>query len=53
MEPVFYTVKEINGDYALLVSDAGQENSVAMFQLPEGTDVGRRLKRENFEWELI
>lgn len=53
MGTVYYTVKAINGDYALLVSDGGQENSVAMFQLPEGTDVGKRLKRENFEWELI
>ena len=24
-----------------------------MFLLPEGTDVGSRLKWENFEWELL
>ena len=49
MDPVFYTVQNINGDYAYMVSDTG----VAMFLLPEGTDVGSRLKWENFEWELI
>ena len=53
MEPVFYTVRNINGDYAYMVSDTGVENQVAMFLLPESTDVGSRLKWENFEWELL
>lgn len=48
----FYTVWEINGDYAELVSDGGQEHSITMFLLPEGTTVGSRLKLENFQWEL-
>ena len=26
MEPVFYTVRNINGDYAYMVSDTGVEN---------------------------
>lgn len=52
MEPIFYTVREINGDYAELVSDGGQEHSITMFLLPEGTTVGSRLKLENFQWEL-
>ena len=43
MEPVYYTVETINGDYAYLRSDGGVENQVAMFLLPEGTDVGVRL----------
>ena len=51
MEPVAYTVRTINGDYAYLISDSGVENQVAMFLLPEGTDVGRLLW-ENFEWSL-
>ena len=50
MEPVYYTVVSIDGDYARMVSDSGVENQVAMFLLPEGTDVGSRLVRENFEW---
>jgi len=53
MGPVFYTVQNINGDYAYMTSDEGVENQVTMFLLPEGTDVGSRLKWENFEWELF
>jgi len=53
MVPVFYTVQSINGDYAYMTSDEGIENQVTMFLLPEGTDVGSRLKWENFEWELL
>ena len=47
------TVRTINGDYAYLVSDQGAENQVAMFLLPEGTDVGSRLKCEDFQWTLV
>lgn len=36
-----------------MISDAGVDNQVPMFQLPEGTDVGSRLKWENLEWELL
>jgi len=46
VEPVYYTVKSIDGDYAHLISDGGVENQVAMFLLPEGTTVGNRLVRE-------
>ena len=53
MEPVYYTVDSINGDYAYMTSDGGVENQVAMFLLPEGTDVGSRLLWENFEWTLV
>lgn len=53
MEPVHYTVDSINGDYAYMTSDGGVENQVAMFLLPEGTDVGSRLLWENFEWTLV
>ena len=52
MEPTWYTVNTINGDYAYMTSDAGVENQVAMFLLPEGTDSGSRLLFENFEWTL-
>ena len=53
MEPVYYTVQTINGDYAYLLSDSGVDNQVAMFLLPEGTDVGSRLLFEKFEWTLL
>ena len=53
MGPIFYPVRRINGDYAELVTDEGQEHSITMFLLPEGTTVGSRLKWEDFQWELI
>lgn len=53
MEPVYYTVNAIDGDYARMTSDNGVENQVAMFLLPEGTTVGSRLSRELMEWKLI
>lgn len=53
MGPVFYTVQNINGNYAYMVSDTGVDNQVAMVLLPEGTDVDSRLKWENFERELL
>lgn len=52
MEPMFYTVTDINGDYAHLMGDQGHEHSITMFLLPEGTTVGSRLKLENFIWTL-
>ena len=53
MDPIFYTVRAINGDYADLVADDGREHSITMFLLPEGATLGSRLKLENFQWELI
>ncbi len=53
MDPIYYTVLAVNGDYAELVTDEGQPHSITMFLLPEGTTVGSRLKLENFQWELI
>lgn len=53
MEPVYYTVDSIDGDYAQMISDNGVENQVAMFLLPEGTTVGSRLVRNVLEWSLI
>lgn len=43
MDPIFYTVRSINGDYADLVTDEGGEHSITMFLLPEGTTLGSRL----------
>ena len=53
MEPTYYTVDSINGDYAYLTGEQGLENQVAMFLLPEGTDVGSKLLWENFQWTLV
>lgn len=53
MGPMEYTVLSINGDYAELRSDSGVDNQVAMFLLPEGTDIGSRLLYEAFQWTLL
>ncbi len=53
MDPIFYTVESIAGDYAVLRTDDGREMSITMFLLPEGTDAGSRLKLENFQWSLL
>lgn len=53
MDPIYYTVRAINGDYAELAADGGGEHSITMFLLPEGTTLGSRLKLENFQWELV
>ena len=53
MDPIFYTVQAINGDYADLLTDNGQPHSITMFLLPEGTSVGTRLMLENFMWEIV
>lgn len=53
MNPVYLTVREICGDYALLVSDSGETRQTAIFLLPEGITDGTRLKFENFSYEII
>ncbi len=52
MGTTYYPVTAINCDYAQMVSDAGVDNTVALFLLPDGVAVGTRLKRENFEWSV-
>ena len=52
MQPIFYRVEAINGDYATLRSDGGAEHGITMFLLPEGTGLGSRLMLENFVWTL-
>ena len=53
MESITYTVRRIDGDYAILVSDGGIENTVARALLPLETDEGMRLLWENFAYTLI
>ena len=53
MESITYTVYRIDGDYAILVSDDGIENTVARALLPLETDEGMRLLWENFVYTLI
>lgn len=50
MGPIHYTVRQIAGDYAILVSEDGTENQVAMALLPPGIDEGDRLVWENLSY---
>lgn len=53
MEKILYIVRDIIGDYAILVDEKGDENNVAMFFLPENIAIGSKLCFENFEYELL
>lgn len=53
MEPVLYTVKRIDGDYAVLVDEKGDENRVAMALLPMEIDEGSKVLCEYFSYTLV
>ena len=44
MEEKIYSVKDISGEYATLTDEGGEELFIAMALLPEGVDVGTKLK---------
>ncbi len=52
MEPIFYTVSKIDGDYAILISETGEQNPVAMALLPQGIQEGDRLVCEFFSYRI-
>ena len=52
MQSVRYTVKDIDGDYAVLTSNGVDENRVARALLPFETDVGTVLIYENFSYDI-
>lgn len=57
MGPYFYIVESVNGDYAYLrrtdISDDGEPFMIALALLPEGMDIGTRLRWENLEYSVI
>ena len=53
MQPVVYTVRQINGDYAMLLSENGVENMVAMALLPLETDEGIKLLWKDFSYSVL
>ena len=56
MEPKDYTVVRIEGEYAYLRADgaeAGEDLFIAMALLPEGVDIGTKLKYEMFSYEIV
>lgn len=44
------TVQEIAGDYAILISESGNERQVALALLPEDLQEGDKLLFENFQY---
>ena len=53
LEPHDYTVKRIEGEYAILESEENEELFIAMALLPEGVDVGTRLHYEMMEYTIV
>ena len=54
LEPHDYTVKRIEGEYAILRdAESGVELFIAMALLPSGTDLGSRLHYEMLEYTLL
>lgn len=56
MEPKDYTVVRIEGEYAYLREDGKDAESdlfIALYLLPEGTDLGTRLHYEMLEYSII
>ncbi len=54
METRYYTLAKIDGEYAYL-KDQNSDNEVfiALALLPDGVDVGSKIKCEMFEYTLI
>ena len=56
METFYYVVDSIDGDYANLKRtdiDTDDVKLVARALLPDGIDVGTKLKYEMFEYEIV
>lgn len=53
MEEIFYTVKSISGEYATLVDEKGGEIFIALALLPQGTDIGTKLRYFMFTYEIV
>jgi hypothetical protein len=56
MEPKDYTVIRIEGEYAILQTDAKNDENelfIAMALLPEGIDIGTRLHYEMLEYTIV
>ena len=53
MEPKDYTVARIEGEYAILKDEKGEELFIAMALLPPGIDVGTKLHYEMLSYEII
>ena len=54
METKYYILNKIEGEYAYLKDcDGDNEIFIALALLPEGSDIGTRLKCEMFEYFIV
>lgn len=53
MFEMIYTVKRIDGDYAVLTTDGEDENPVARALLPMEIDEGSRILCKDFEYTIL
>jgi len=53
LEEIKYTIKKINGDYAILLDENGVENTVAMAFMPLAIEEGSKIIYKNFEYNLL
>ena len=54
METKIYILTRIDGEYAYIKDkQTGEELFIAMALLPEGVDIGTRLKYEMFSYEIV
>lgn len=54
MEEKHYIVSNIQGEYAYLKDvESGNEIFIAMALLPEGVDIGTKLKYQMFSYEIV
>lgn len=53
METKIYKITKIEGEYAYIEDEDGEELFIAMALLPLGSDIGVMLKYENFEFTVI
>ena len=52
LEPHDYTVKRIEGEYAILESEENEELFIAMALLPPGVELGTKLHYEMMEYTI-
>ena len=53
MEAKYYTVSKIEGEYAYLAPEDGEELFIALALLPMGVDEGSKLHYEMLEFTLV
>ena len=53
METKIYTVSRIEGEYAYIADESGEELFIALALLPEGVDIGTRLEYEFPDFRVV